>query len=109
MQNVDYVATLMEMKGGKVVAAVSKKFNELMAAVCEVKSGGTISLTLKITPSGLNERGDVNAVDIEETCAIKKPERTFGKSMFYVTPDAKLTTKHPDQQEMEFEPAEERR
>lgn len=103
MQNVDYVNTLMEMKNGKVVAAVSAKFNELMAAIADVKAGGTITLTLKVTPSGLNERGDVNQVDIEDTCTIKKPERSFGKSMFFLTPDARLTQKHPDQQELEFQ------
>ncbi len=59
------------------------------------KVKGSVSVTLNFEVSG-------KSVEIVAAIASKTPKRARGTSFYFLTPDAKLSTDHPQQQSMEF-------
>jgi hypothetical protein len=71
--------------------------DKLTAALAEVAQAcrlldksGSLTLTLKITPTG-------DGVTVLADHAMKKPEAKPGGAFFYVATDGSLTTRHPSQ------------
>jgi hypothetical protein len=106
-QQVDFVATLMELKSGRAQIDCSRKLAELVAAVRETSKAGKLVLELRIVPSGFKE-GRVYETEVTWMCRIQKPEHALGKSIFFVARDGTLSRNDPDQAEMfEVEPKRE--
>ena len=100
MQNVDFVNTLMEMRNGKAVAEISKKYSELVEAIKDVGTGGEITLKLKLKPTKADMHTGVKEITVQHICTISKPERTVGPSVFFVGRDGRLSRTDPDQQDI---------
>lgn len=97
----DFVATLMDMRNGKVAADVSRDFTELCTAVLETGGKGQITLTIDITPTRADMTvGRIKEVSFKHAVKLKKPKRPIGPSTFFVTDTGDLTRTDPDQVEM---------
>lgn len=99
MNQADFVCTLMDMRGGKVAAHISGKFQELIAAVADVHGAGTLTLKLTVKPKLVDHRG-VQEIEVDCSCDTRKPERHPGSSVFYLANDGRLTRDDPSQQEL---------
>lgn len=96
----DFVTVLMSMRDGEVALDVNRKFQELLSAVFETGSKGKLTLTIDVKPSKLAMGGAVIEVETNHSCAVKKPELSVGRSLFFVTNEGTLTRDNPAQEAM---------
>ncbi len=108
MENVDFVAVLLEMRNGKVATDVSKKMNELIDSIKETGKAGKLTLTLSLRPSKADLHEGVKEISITHECKLAKPEKPIGPSVFFVDHEGGLTRTDPDQQQL-FEEQKESR
>jgi hypothetical protein len=95
----DILAVLIQMRDGEVALECNRKFNELLDAVMATGGKGKISVTLDVKPSRMEMGGGVIEVEMTHKCSIDKPERTLGRSLFFVG-DHGLTRDNPAQERM---------
>lgn len=93
----DFVSTLMEMRGGEVACDVNRKFHELLTSVLETGAKGELTLKFKIKPSKFAMGGAVLEVETEHDCKVKKPELSIGRSLFFVSKEGNLSRDDPAQ------------
>lgn len=103
---VDFVTTLAELRNGAAIIDATHKLTELVNAVALIGKKGKLTFEISISPSRLGPM-QATEVEIEYACTIKKPERTTGRSIFYVTPEKDLVRNDPNQLGMEFQQAAE--
>lgn len=103
---VDLLQTLLDMRGGRVVSDVNKKFNEVLTAVLETGGKGDLTLKLKIAPNRMARGGAVLAVSCEHECKMKIPELELNPSIFYITQDGNFTQTDPEQGEFDLQEKE---
>jgi len=85
---------LGEISGGMLASRLSDELADLSAAVAATSKAGTLTLTVKLTPNGVNSvfvTGDVKA---------KAPADTMPKSIFFTTSSGDLLRNDPDQPEL---------
>ncbi len=92
----DIMGVLLDMRGGRVVADINAKFNDLVMAVLESAAKGSMQINITIDPTKFGFGGGVEEVNLAHEIKLKKPERKIGSSTFFVA-DGKLTREHPDQ------------
>ena len=86
-----FADVLAELSKGRVHAEASAKLQELIAAVADVRKGGTLTLQVKVTPDKGTEMIRVSA-----TVASKIPIRDR-ESLFFVDDQHNLTRDNPNQ------------
>jgi hypothetical protein len=96
----DILQVLMDMKSGAIAADINEKFTEVVTAVLTNAGKGELTLTLSVKPSRMGSGGVVLEVETTHECRLKKPDRDFGRSVFFVTKEGKLTREDPDQTNM---------
>lgn len=97
----DIVSTLVVLDRGRFVIEVGREFQELIDSIIETNKPGTISIKLKVAPSGWKKgTGRPNQFDFQPEVSIAKPRNEAGKTIFFVTDDNKLTRDDPDQIDM---------
>lgn len=97
----DIIGTLVVLNRGNFVIDCGREFQELTDAIIETNKEGTLTIALKVRPSGWKKgTGRANQVDVSPEIAIKKPRHDQAKSIFFVTEDNKLTRDDPDQEKM---------
>lgn len=103
-QAADIIGILAALNRGNFIVEAGRKCGELSRAIVDVRSkGGKLVITLEFEPAGFAKDGRVNQLVIRPEVKITKPEHAQGKSIFFVTPDCKLTREDPDQDEFEFD------
>lgn len=102
----DFIATLAELKGGRVVAEIGDKFSGLIAAVAETGAAGEITLKLKVKPKTIRQL-EVKEVEVDYAIAVKPPSQSQGATLFFVTRDRRLSRRNEDQLEITFEERQE--
>jgi len=100
MNTTDFLATVMDMRGGSVAAQCSQRFSDLIAAVIEQGKGGDFVLKLSVKPSKLSMTAGVIEVSVDADIKVRKPEEEPGAAMFFVTKDGRLSKDDPKQVEM---------
>lgn len=104
----DFLATILDMRAGKVASDINQKFNTVLDAVIATGGKGEINLKIKIKPSEFGEGGTVVQVQASHEIKAKSPELVTGPSTFFVSRDGTLTRSDPAQQAMfETEPIQE--
>ncbi len=83
------------------ICKVLSELQDLAPANGKGKIKGSVSLKIDFIVSG-------KTVEVETNFTSKVPKRPLSTSVYFVTPDAKLSTDHPQQEAMEFGPREAR-
>jgi hypothetical protein len=86
-----FTDVLEEVRRGATLDELSKGLNELIEAVVQHQKGGTLTLTVKVKPSGDRQ------VAIEDAIKVKAPEPGRGVSLFFVDSDANARRDDPAQ------------
>jgi hypothetical protein len=95
-----FAVFLQELRDGRAHAELSGQLAELLAKVKETGKGGTLTLKLKIKPSG---RGtDVDKVTISDDIVLGLPKCERGEDFFWLTSDNDLSRNHPKQGSLEL-------
>lgn len=95
----NFVSTLTSHERGAVLDEATAQLIELAKAVRETGKAGSITLKLKLSPSGKG-RGRALVRDVQVTSSLPKPERPL--SIVFVDDDGSLSTANPDQMTMEL-------
>jgi hypothetical protein len=90
---------LAALQGGRTHRELGRALQDLTAAVKETGKGGSLTLTIKVSPSKAYGR-----VDIEDKVASKLPEPDRFASIFFVDDDNNLTRTDPNQLELPVGP-----
>lgn len=86
-----FLALLQSFRGGVVLADADQALSELIAAINDTGSKGTLTLTM---PLKMNKGGQI---EILPTIALKKPRRALPAGIFYATDDNRLSRRDPSQ------------
>ena len=92
--------TLIALNKGATQAELEEKLKQVVAAVRATARGGSISLSLKITPGAKN---NAELVFIEPEIKVKMPTEPKTQTLFYTTEDNRLTRNDERQQDLPFE------
>lgn len=76
-----------------------ERLQDLADAAGKRKVKGSVTVKLNFEVSG-------KQVEIEADISSKTPKASRSRSFYFITPDHKLSTEHPQQQSMEFGPRE---
>lgn len=95
-----FLNALTDAQDGGVVHTLDERYRELLAAVLALKSKGTLTLKVAVTPDKLNGNGEVIMVDLDWSCEVKKPALQPGGSRFFVTDDGGLSRNPPGQEDL---------
>lgn len=90
---------LNEIRGGVFVNAASKELGELVERIQEAGKGGSLTITLKITPHGKNNR-EMHVTPSLKVSAPPSPDTTEA-GIFYAK-DGDLVRDDPDQTKLPF-------
>ena len=93
----DILQILLDARDGAIAADISKKFDEIVAAVNDSAKEGSLTIELKIKPAKLGMGGCVIEVELEHTTKMKRPELPVGKATFFLSREGKLSRDNPDQ------------
>ncbi len=97
----DILQTIVVLDRGRFVIECGHELQELTDAIVETNKAGSLTITLKVSPSGWKKgTGKPNQFDFQPEVKISKPHHDAGKTIFFVTDDNKLTREDPDQAEM---------
>lgn len=97
-----FLALLADMRNGEAIPRLDNELTELMDAIREHQSAGTMVLKLKVTPDKL-ENFRVVGVKVEYAIETKPPTEKAGTSVFYVGEKGDLTRENPRQTSLELE------
>ena len=91
---IDAVELLRLLRDGGAAYDCSAALGELVQAVVETGKGGSLSLTIKVTPAA---EGNASKVLILDDIAVKFPKVAHLPSYFYTTDDGRLSRHNPNQ------------
>ena len=92
-----FAQILASLGGGSVSKALDDQLTELVEAVRANNKVGTLTLKLKVMPNG------ENGITVEEDVAVKLPQPSRGKTLFFTDNYGNLSRSDPRQGEM-FQP-----
>lgn len=95
--------TLRELENGEVVCDLTAQIQKVTAAAIETRKAGSITLTLKIAPTG---RGNIT---VDAQIASKIPEHDRPSTGFFTTPDGQLIRDDPNQPKLPLRSVEDDR
>lgn len=88
----DIVGTLVVLNRGNFIIDAGREFQEVVDGLIATNKPGELVIKLKIKPSGWDkDTSRPIQVDVEPEIIAKVPRHEQGKSIFFVTPDNKLT------------------
>lgn len=93
----DFKNVLMQLRGGKVQEELSEKLGQLVAACRETNKKGELTLTLKMAPDL-----STGTYAITDSVKYKIPQHDVGDTVFYGTPEDKLTREDVEQDNFDF-------
>lgn len=96
----DLIHVLLEMRNGAIAADLSAKFQEVLDAVIDHHGKGELTIHLRVEPAKLGSGGVVLEVEMVHETKLKKPQPKFGRAVFFVGSDRRLTRTDPNQEAM---------
>lgn len=93
----NFLELLQQFRRGELLHAADHKLNELTQAIADTGTGGKLTLTLGFK---VNKAGQV---ELNPDITIKKPSRALGTGIYYPADTGRLSTRHPDQLDIEDE------
>lgn len=93
----NFLEFLQTFRRGDLLHDGDQKLTELMEAIRE--TGGNGSMTLKLSFK-TNKAGQL---EVQPDLTVKKPARPLGMGVYFVTDDARLTRRDPNQMDIEDE------
>ena len=91
---ITFAEFLHSFRRGELLAESDRQLAELMEAIHQ--SGGSGTLTLKL-PFKVNKAGQI---ECDPQVTVAKPKRQLGTGIYYLTDDARLTRRDPNQLDM---------
>lgn len=91
---------LAELNGGQSNATLSGHFDELLQAVKRHGRPGSLKVTIKVSQAGKGADVDKVLVSLDSQISLPKPE--MPSDFFWMTENAELSRKHPNQHELEL-------
>lgn len=92
------IDVLVNQRKGALIPELSEKLQKLVQSVKEHNKGGSLVLTLKVSPFN----GDASALLVVDQVELKVPKAPLKGSMFYSTDEGVLQRKDPNQVEMQL-------
>ena len=86
---------LREHRKGIAAEEATFIYRELVRKIRETGKGGSMTLTLKMSPSN----GDVDQIEIDISVSAKPPQRSIPKAIFYSDEEGDLFRTDPKQNE----------
>lgn len=93
----NFLELMQNFRRGELLHQCDQMLTDLMEAVAETGSTGSMSLKMDFKP---NKAGQLE-VTIKPTT--KKPVRDIGKGIYFTTEDGRLTRRDPNQMDIEDE------
>lgn len=93
----NFLELLQQFRRGEMLSACDQKLNELTQAIADTGTGGALTLKLNFK---VNKAGQV---ELNPDISIKKPSRALGTGIYYPADTGRLSTRHPDQLDIEDE------
>jgi hypothetical protein len=98
---IDILGTLVVLNRGNTVVDMSREMQGVIDGVVATGKAGSITLCLKIKPSGIDqETMRPNQVEINPEISSKVPRRNQNKTTFFVTEANTITRDDPAQTKM---------
>lgn len=91
---------LQDLRDGRAHAEMTTELEKVLAAVRDTGKGGSLTLKIKVKPSGRGN--DVDKVTITDDITSSLPQLEHGDDMFYLTEDNDLSRNHPRQRSLEL-------
>ena len=91
---VNFLALLETFRGGALLAEGDTALTELVSAIMQTGTDGTLTLELKVK---MNKAGQL---ELHPGFKLKKPRRALPIGIFYGTEDGGLTRRDPQQPDM---------
>lgn len=88
---------LREHRSGATHDELSDKLQDLVAAVVEEGKGGTLTLSIKISPKGKHD-----GLEVAAEVKLAAPKPVAGTSIFFASPENNLVRQDPRQATMEL-------
>ena len=93
----NFLEFLQQFRRGDLLRECDEQLNELMTAVESVSAGGTMTIKLNLK---FNKAGQI---ELDPMVDISKPKRSLGTGIYYSSGTGRLSTRHPDQLDIEDE------
>jgi hypothetical protein len=84
--------TITDLRRGKTQDEMTDKLSQLVQAVHDTGRGGSITLTLKVSPAAK----DSLMMKIDDVIVLKSPEAARSPTLLYRAEDNSLTTEDPE-------------
>ncbi len=97
----DIISTLVVLSRGNFVIDCGRELQELTDAIVDTQKEGSLTIKLKVKPSGLR-KGKVNQCEFAPEVSIAKPKHDQPKSLFFLTDEGKLVRDDPDQMNLDM-------
>lgn len=101
----DFLQVVCEMRNGRNLTEIDKRFQKLREAVLEQRAKGSLTIKLDMIPAAVDADRGVTEVRIEMDVVSKLPEKNIQPGQFFITKEGALSRKDPDQADL-FEGAE---
>ena len=94
---VNFIELIQSFRRGALLADGDQKLQELIEAIGNTMTGGSLTMTLKFKVNKANQ------VELDPTITIKKPVIALGTGIYFAGGDGTLTRRDPMQMDIEDE------
>lgn len=95
--DVNFLELIQSFRRGALLTDGDQKLSELIEAIGNTSSGGSLTMTLKFK---VNKAGQV---EMDPTISIKKPSLALGTGIYFATETGRLSRRDPQQMDIEDE------
>jgi hypothetical protein len=95
--DVNFLELIQGFRRGALLTDGDQKLSELIEAIGNTMSGGTLTMTLKFK---VNKAGQI---ELDPSIAIKKPRFALGTGIYFASGDGTLSRRDPQQMDIEDE------
>jgi hypothetical protein len=94
MKQAECLASLAEIRKGALVSELDSEYQRAVQEAQKTGQKATVTLTLEVTPYG------ENSIYLNGAASVKLPKVKSKPTLFFVTPEGKLTRQDPGQLEI---------
>jgi hypothetical protein len=97
----DLIGVMSSVRNGKAALVLSEQLSKVTKAVYDTGKKGKLTISIDLTPTSANSRGEVDEIKVELNSKLTLPSNSPGAALFYPTPGGTgLTQTDPDQARM---------
>ena len=96
----NFLETLETIREGELVFEAAEGLEQLIQAIRETRSKGTLTITLEVKPTSVHDAGKVFVTGKAKG---KLPEKDVSPTLFYTADDNTLRRNNPNQMRLPFD------